>query len=59
MVKNMKNKTTSLREENIQEWSRLYGRQISETEYDEICQTLKGFFGILHRWDKEQKEAKK
>jgi len=43
------------KEKGIAEWSKLYGRQISETEYDEICQNLGGFFGTLEKWDKEDK----
>jgi len=35
------------KENGIAEWSKLYGRQISETEYDAICKNLGGFFGTL------------
>lgn len=40
----------------IKEWSRLYGRHITEEEYREIGDNLKGFFNILHEWDKAEKE---
>ena len=40
----------------IKEGSRLYGRQITEEEYREICDNLKGFFDTLHEWDKAEKE---
>jgi len=39
------------RNEAIKKWSTLYGRQISETEYDEICRNLSGFFHILNEWN--------
>lgn len=42
----------------IKEWSRLYGRQITEEEYRQICENLGGFFDILYKWDKEDKENK-
>lgn len=41
------------KQEQIKEWSRLYGRQITEEEYREICGNLKGLFGILSEWNKE------
>jgi len=37
----------------IDEWSRLYGRQISEEEYREICDNLKAFFDLLIEADKQ------
>lgn len=40
----------------IEEWSRLYGRQITEEEYRQICGNLDGFIGILKKWDKAEKE---
>ena len=43
----------------IKEWLRLYGRQITEEEYREICENLKGFFGILHEWNKESDSNRK
>ena len=45
------------RNEAIKKWSKLDGRQISETKYDEICQNLSGFFKMLDEWDKEDKES--
>ena len=41
------------KESQIKEWSRLYGRQITEEEYKEISDNLRGFFDILHTWNKE------
>lgn len=40
----------------IKRWSQLYGRQITEEEYREICDNLKGFFDTLREWDKAGKE---
>jgi hypothetical protein len=37
----------------INEWSRLCGRQITEEEYLEICDNLQGFFSILDGWTRE------
>jgi hypothetical protein len=45
------------KQEEIAKWSKLYGRQISEHEYDEIRQNLSNFFDLLHKWDQE-KQAK-
>ncbi len=41
----------------IAKWSELYRKQISETEYDEICRNLSNFLGLLHEWDKEDKHS--
>ncbi|MCK9573477.1 MAG: hypothetical protein M0R20_03635 [Candidatus Omnitrophica bacterium] len=46
------------KQEEIKQWSRLYGRQITEEEYKEICDNLSGFFKILYEWDKAEKEKK-
>ena len=35
--------------------SKLYGRQISEEEYREICDNLSGFFKTLHEWEIREK----
>lgn len=40
-----------VKQEQIEQWSKLYGRQITETEYDEMCSNLSGFFGLLKEWD--------
>jgi hypothetical protein len=40
-------------------WSKLYGRQITEEEYREICDNLSSFFQMLHKWDKKDKEVEK
>jgi hypothetical protein len=40
----------------IKKWSRLYGRQITEEEYRQVCDNLGSFFDILHKWDKAEKE---
>jgi len=42
----------------IQAWSELYGRQITEEEYREICDNLKGFFDILLKWDRAEQDKK-
>jgi len=34
-------------QEQINEWSRLYGRQITEEEYRDICYNLRNFFNHL------------
>ena len=44
--------------EQIKEWSRLYGRQITEEEYNEICANLDGFFDVLASWDREKLNKK-
>jgi len=41
----------------ISSWSKLYGRQISDPEYQEICHNLTSFFQALHEWDKEHKRC--
>jgi hypothetical protein len=43
------------KQEQIEGWSKLYGRQISGEEYREICDNLNGFFKIVREWDKEEK----
>lgn len=40
----------------IKEWSRLYGRQITEEEYREICDNLKTYFELLMQADKTEQE---
>jgi len=50
----MTSKTKSTNNEGINEWSKIYGRPITEDEYTEICQNLSGFFDILRQW--KQKE---
>lgn len=39
----------------INQWSKLYGKQISEEGYRNICDNLSGFFKILQEWDKSDK----
>lgn len=39
-------------QDGIDQWSKLYGRQIIEDEYREICQSLSGFFSLLHEGNK-------
>jgi len=41
------------KQEQIDGWSKLYGRQITEEEYREICDNLSGFFNTLYEWDNE------
>ena len=38
----------------INEWSRLYGRQITEEEYREICDNLKAYFELLIKADSDK-----
>jgi len=38
-------------------WSELYGIEISETEYNEICLNLNCFIKTLHEWDKEDQKS--
>ena len=47
------------KQQQIQEWSRLYDRSIPEEEFAEICQNLNGFFTTLKQWsdDEERKLA--
>ncbi|HHT9138417.1 MAG TPA: hypothetical protein ACFYEK_14385 [Candidatus Wunengus sp. YC60] len=40
----------------INEWSRLYGRRITEEEYREICDNLKAYFELLIEADRAEKE---
>ena len=42
------------KQQQIQEWSKLYGRNISDDEYTEICQNLKNFFSILKQWSDDE-----
>lgn len=44
------------KQEQINQWSNLYGKQITEEEYGEIRDNLSGFFKILHEWVKEEGE---
>jgi hypothetical protein len=39
--------------EQIKDWSRLYGRHITEEENREITTNLTGFFKILREWNRE------
>ena len=41
-------------QEQIDQWSELYGCQITEEEYREICDNLSRFFKTLYEWDKEK-----
>ena len=47
------------KEEQIKLWSQLYGRQVSEEEYEKLCRNFGGFFGLLEEWDKRKAEKKK
>lgn len=44
------------KQEQIQEWSKLYGRQVSNEGYEEICYNLNGFFTTLKTWDDEERK---
>ena len=39
----------------IQEWAKLYGRKITDEEYNEICYNLNGFFSTLKEWNDEER----
>ena len=39
------------------EWSRWYGKEISETEYKELFSNLDGFFVLLRKWDKRSQKT--
>ncbi|MDD5546300.1 MAG: hypothetical protein PHO67_03960 [Candidatus Omnitrophica bacterium] len=41
----------------IDKWSKLYGRPITEEEYRQICDDLSRYFKTLHKWNK-QNESK-
>ena len=43
------------KQEQIDKWSKLYSRQISEEEYKQIHNNLNGFFELLNKWDKKYK----
>lgn len=43
------------KQQQIQEWSKLYGKPISESEYAEICHNLNGFFTTLKEWNDEER----
>ena len=43
------------KEQQITGWSKLYGKQISEEEYKEICDNLYGFFSTIKQWDDEER----
>jgi len=45
-------KHISDKQEQIESWSKLYGRQITEEEYREICDNLYGFLKTLYEWNK-------
>lgn len=42
----------------IKLWSSLYKKNISQQDYNEICQNLDGFFSILKEWGDKDKEKK-
>jgi len=46
------------KQEQVEEWSRLYGRQITEEKYREICDNLKAYFELLIEADKAEKNRK-
>ena len=41
------------KQEQIDQWSKFYGRQITEEEHREIYDNLYGFFKTLHGWAKK------
>lgn len=44
------------KQEQIDNWPNLYGKQITEEEDRQICDNLSGFFKMLHEWDRRDKE---
>ena len=46
------------KQEQINQWSELYGRQITEEEYRQIHYNLDEFFTLLCEWDREEKRIK-
>lgn len=46
------------KQEQIDQWSKLYGRQINEEGYRKIRDILYGFFKMLYEWDKGEKLRK-
>ena len=42
------------KQQQIQEWSRLYDNPISEDEFKEICANLNGFFTTLKQWSDDE-----
>lgn len=45
-----------LKEQQIQGWSSLYNKPISEKELAEISDNLNGFFTVLKKWNDETNE---
>ncbi len=43
------------KEQQIEGWSKLYGKRISEEEFKEICDNLYGFFNTIKQWDDEER----
>ena len=54
MNSDLEQKNKEIQQE-IDTWSLLYGKRITEEDYKEICENLAGFFLILKRWDEEEK----
>lgn len=42
------------KQEQIDRWSKLYGKQITEEDYKQICNNLSGLFKTLYEWDKKE-----
>lgn len=47
------------KQEQIQEWSRLYGKTISDEEYKGICDNLNKFFSTLKQWSDDDERMLK
>jgi hypothetical protein len=43
-----------IKEKELRQWSKLYGRPLSEEEYVEICTNLSEFFATLKQWSDEE-----
>lgn len=42
------------KQQQIQEWSKLYRRPVSEEDFTEICTNLNGFFMTLKQWSDDE-----
>jgi len=46
------------KEQQIEGWTKVYGRPISEEEFLEICDNLNGFFTTLKQWSDDEERIK-
>lgn len=45
------------RKNQSEQWSKKYGRTITETEYAEICHNLSTFFNTIKEWDDVERKS--